>query len=84
MAGLKENAIRIAKVTDKLAWMIIQSSPTGEDSNEWMPIMPEDLPEWVKDPVVMGRMWHGEKVCMNPDRGTVWYRGVRVNKPRQH
>lgn len=75
---LKENK------ENKAAWMVIESSPIGKDDSIWTPVMPEDLPEWVKDPEVMGKMRNGEKVSMNPDKGTVWYRGVRCDKPVQH
>ena len=81
--GTKEERVSdaIKRDSQKLVWMVIESSLTGEDDSIWTPVMPEDLPEWVKNPEVIGKIRNGEKVSMNPDKGTVWYRGVRCDKP---
>ena len=70
--------------TNKLAWMVVQCSPKADQDGMWTPLMPEDLPDWVKDPAVMGRMFNGDMVCLNPERGTLWYRAVRMDPPVQH
>lgn len=62
----------------KKALLVIESSLTGDDEKPWVPLMPMDLPEWIKDPVVMGDMYHGAKV--QHDDGGLWYRARRVEQ----
>ena len=53
--------------------LIIFESVTGRD--QWKPILPSDVPEWVKDPDIIARMMDGE-ICMNAaigDKGSLWY-----------
>lgn len=57
----------------KQAKFVIYSSP---DQQNWAPVLPEDVPEWVKEPETLGRMMLGE-MCMKRDegdRGSLWYR----------
>lgn len=42
--------------------LIIFSSPNGRD--HWEPILPEEVPEWLKAPDVMARLVAGEE-CMH-------------------
>lgn len=62
----------------KNAHLVIFGSKNGRD--DWIPISESDVPEFVKDPVTMGRLVAGEQ-CMDAGerpRGSMWYRAVRV------
>lgn len=50
--------------------LIIFKSDNGRDG--WKPVLPADVPEWVKDPDVIGNMVKGS-ACMNPDSGEDWF-----------
>ena len=53
--------------------LIIFESPNGRD--QWKPLLPKDVPEWVKDPEIISRMIDGE-ICMDAkigDKGSPWY-----------
>lgn len=60
------------------ATLIIYSSPNGRDN--WQPVKPEDVPQWLKDPERMAHLVAGEMACKNDegDRGSDWYKAVRV------
>lgn len=53
--------------------MTVFTSPNGVDN--WTPTKLEDLPEWVLDPDIMGRLAHGEE-CTNSAFGAAWYRAI--------
>ena len=60
------------------AHLVIYRSKNGRDN--WEPVPAESVPEFVKDPVTMGRLCAGEQ-CMDAGegtRGSAWYRAVRV------
>lgn len=65
-------------MSNKQGRLVIYRSVNGRDN--WQPIGEFDVPEWVKQPDVMGRLVAGEQ-CMDPtegSRGSAWYRAVRV------
>jgi len=68
----------------KQAVLVIYRSANGRDG--WQPVMQHDVPEWVKEPSIMGRLVAGEQ-CMDVaegDAGSYWYRAVPVvSKPEQ-
>lgn len=43
-----------------------------QNAREWEPLKPEDVPDWVKAPEVMGHLVKGE-CCTNETRGKEWY-----------
>ena len=57
--------------------LIIYSLPDGE--NDWQPVKPADVPDWVKDPDNLARLVDGE-ACSDQtcDPPTAWYRAERV------
>ena len=59
----------------KEARFIIFESPNGRDG--WKPILPVDVPEWIKPAHVMGRLANGDMVT-DPKLTTNWYRAQRV------
>ena len=62
----------------KKAHCVIYRSENGRDN--WEPVMFDSVPEWVKDPVVMGRLIAGEQ-CMDAgegDTGSAWYKAIRA------
>jgi hypothetical protein len=63
------------------ARLIILRSANGED--DWTPVKPEDVPDWLKDPVVMGRLVAGNMAqgpvnVVLPDELRPWFRAVRA------
>lgn len=68
----------------KMAWLAIQSSDDGDEDGDWEYLMPEDVPGWVKDEEVIGKMMEGKMVCADPDKNTKWYRAVMCDAPEQH
>lgn len=63
--------------------MVIQRSENGRDN--WQPVKPNDVPDWVKDPDNITKLIQGEQ-CMRPkdgNAGSDWYRGVMTNEDRQ-
>ena len=60
------------------ATLIIYRSAHGR--GDWSPILPTEVPEWLKVPDVMGRLVAGE-VCMKcdeGDKGSEWYMAEQV------
>lgn len=60
------------------ALVVVYESDNGRD--DWRPIKPDKVPEFVKDPDTMGRLLAGEE-CMDVsagDRGGAWYRAIRM------
>lgn len=57
----------------KRALMVIHSSM---DEKEWTPVMPADVPEWVKQATVLGTMLEGN-IAQHNDGGP-WYRAEAV------
>lgn len=58
--------------------LVIYHSSNGRDN--WTPVMFDSVPEWVKEPEVMGRLVAGEQ-CMDAkqgDRGSDWYMAKRI------
>lgn len=59
----------------KQARLVIFESPHGR--GEWKPLKPEDVPAWVKNPDVLGRIVSGE-IAMDTAHGTNWYCAQQV------
>lgn len=56
------------------AVFVIWASQDGREN--WVKVKPEDVPDWVRHPNVLGRLVNGD-MCMAPrdgDRGSLWYR----------
>lgn len=63
--------------------LVILESRNGRDG--WMPVKPEDVPAWVKDPLNVDRLVKGES-CMKCDegpKGSNWYRGMPMDDFRR-
>lgn len=56
----------------------------GPDEDGWKDTMDFDIPDWVKQPEVIGQMRQGERVSADPEKGTKWYRVVLIKPPEQH
>lgn len=59
--------------------LIIYASPNGRD--EWQPVLPADVPEFVKDPDTLGRLVAGE-MCCDAETQSLWYRAEQVKDER--
>lgn len=58
--------------------LIIYASKNGRDG--WEPVLPDSVPEWVKDPDTLGRMVAGD-MAFKPnegDKGSMWYRAEKA------
>jgi hypothetical protein len=44
--------------------------------DKWRPLLPADIPEWIKAPEVINELKGGVEVCIAPESGGNWYRGV--------
>lgn len=58
--------------------IIVLKSENGRDN--WRPILPNEVPEFVKHPAVMGRLVAGEE-CMDAGEGkngSAWYRAQKA------
>ena len=58
------------------ARLVILRSANGED--DWTPVKPEDVPDWLRDPDVMGRLVAGNIAqgpvnVLLPDELRPWY-----------
>lgn len=63
--------------------LVILASKNGRDG--WAPVLPADVPEWVKDPLNVDRLVKGE-TCMKCDegpKGSPWYRGMSIDDFRR-
>lgn len=61
-------------MSQQQARLVIYASDNGRD--DWRPIKPEDVPDWVADPDNLGRLVAGE-MCMRADdgpAGSPWFR----------
>lgn len=56
--------------------LIIYVSPNGRD--EWKPVLPVDVPGWLKDPDTLGELVAGEMACKADEDPPLWYRAERV------
>lgn len=56
----------------------IMRSENGRDG--WVPVPPAEVPDWLKEPDVMGNLVAGNMACKNDegDKGSAWYRAERV------
>jgi hypothetical protein len=60
------------------ALLVILKSDNGRDN--WTPVKPEDVPEWVRAQDNMARLVQGD-MCMDPtegEKGSAWYRAEKV------
>jgi hypothetical protein len=49
------------------------------NENDWIVMLPDDLPAWVMEPDVIGSMKAGMRVNKNPESEKArWYRGITV------
>lgn len=65
----------------KQANLVILTSSDGEN---WHMLKPEEVPEWVRQPDIVGHLVDGE-MCMDPrqePKGSPWYRAEIV--PVEH
>ena len=60
------------------ALIVVWRSENGRDP--WEPVLPEDVPDWVKDPKRMARMLEGSMICdpTEGESGSAWYRAEKV------
>lgn len=56
--------------------IVLRSKDDKAPANEWELVPPEDVPDFVKDPEVMGRLLVDGEVAKLPD-GDYWYRAVK-------
>ena len=59
--------------------LIIYASVNGRDT--WHPLLPDEVPEWLKEPDTMGYLVAGE-MAFKPsegDSGSLWYRAEKVD-----
>lgn len=70
----------------KTDWIAFQSSAVGgADAEDWEYFHNSDVPDWAKEPEVIGKMLKGESVSKSPEEGSKWWRAVKVkpeNTPR--
>jgi hypothetical protein len=60
--------------------MIIYRSPNCRD--DWTPVLPQDVPDWVRDPDNLAQLVEGN-ACCDPalgEAGSDWYRAEVVNE----
>ena len=56
----------------------------GPKEGGWKDVMDTDVPDWVKEPEVIGLMKNGERVSARPEHGSKWYRVVLITPPEKH
>lgn len=63
----------------KTANFIIYRSKDGR--GDWSPVLPQDVPAWVKDPDVMGEMARGQAACKCDEgpTGSDWFRADKID-----
>lgn len=65
------------------AVFVIWASEDGREN--WYKVKPDDVPDWVKHPSVLGRLVNGD-MCMSPRQGncgSLWYRADVFLAPRE-
>lgn len=62
------------------ATLIIFGSVNGQDP--WHPLLPSEVPEYVKHPDTLGRLVAGEMCmdCADGPTGGLWYRAQKVTE----
>lgn len=50
------------------------------NDKNWLPLIPIDIPEWVKLDAVIKKLHDGEQVSHDPGDGGRWYRGIITEK----
>lgn len=61
----------------KLANLVILRST---DCRRWKPVLPKDVPAWLKEPETVGRLVAGEMARRR--KGKTWYRAEQGPKPQ--
>ena len=57
--------------------LVIFQSPNGMD--HWTPVLPADVPAWVKDPDNVARLVDGEACSLDPEApDAVWYMALQM------
>jgi hypothetical protein len=46
------------------------------DEGIWKPLLPEEVPEWLKSEDAIRDMVAGQRLCLDPEAGGHWYRGI--------
>lgn len=60
--------------------LIAVSESEPKNPGDMKLLEPSKVPDWLKDPDILGRMVDGE-LAHDPERGPQWYAAVRVNDP---
>lgn len=50
--------------------------------DSWLPLHPDDTPEWLKDPEIIDRLRNGFELNRNPAHGGLWFR-AKICTPDQ-
>jgi hypothetical protein len=56
--------------------LVILVSPDGE--TDWKPVKPEDVPEWLKKPEVLGAMVEGNMAHKTDEPESPWYVAIQM------
>lgn len=76
---------RVPVVNGKsMAWLVIQSSDSDDEDGVWESLFQHDIPDWVKQSEVVGKMMEGKMVCSDPRQDAKWYRAVQCDAPVEH
>jgi hypothetical protein len=88
-----EEAAQQVKHADGLVWLVIQSAASKFDLNDdgvmeympddenWESLTASDVPGWAQLPPAIKDMMAGKRICMEPDAGGRWYRGIKCTPP---
>lgn len=60
------------------ALIVVWKSANGRE--DWEPVLPDDVPAWVKEPHRMAKMIEGDMICdpTEGESGSDWYRAEKV------
>lgn len=66
-------------IPNQFASLAFQRSPSGNpDSDDWVFITPDEVPQWLKESEVIKRLLDGEMASNSSDGGEQWYRAFQV------
>lgn len=60
---------------------VCSNGSNGEPLGDWRLLKPEEVPEWLKNPDVLGIMLQGELARDGEDEASPWYCAVRLADP---
>lgn len=46
------------------------------DEKHWRPLLPDEVPEFLKSPDAISDMVNGQRICLDPAGGGHWYRAI--------